>query len=98
LSNYPNINSDITIAPLLDSNSGIYSTMPCDHQYIPHKKNSIYHLQGNVAEWTSVADIAIGGGWYDSKQKILEGIKSLPEGCNAWTGFRNVCVWKKWNR
>ena len=96
LSMYPDIYADIKIAQLLDSTSGIYATTPVDRQYIPHKKNSIYNLLGNVAEWTSADDVAIGGGWYDNKTKIIEGLKSSLKESNAWTGFRNVCVWKKW--
>jgi hypothetical protein len=57
---------------------------------------SIYNLQGNVSEWTSLPNYNIGGGWKNSKEDILNNNTFFLDSTNAWTGFRNICEWKKW--
>ena len=60
-------------------------------------KNQIYHLRGNVSEWTAESGIAVGGSWNDTRERILsDDIFPMNTESNAWTGFRNVCQWKKW--
>lgn len=61
-------------------------------------KNSklLHHLKGNVSEWTQEGNIAVGGSWKDSHKRILESDTFHVFTPNAWTGFRNVCEWKKW--
>ncbi len=60
------------------------------------EKKFIYNLEGNVREWTNEKDVAVGGGWYDSKEAILSKDTFHLETQDAWTGFRNVCEWKEW--
>lgn len=56
----------------------------------------IYNLRGNVGEWLSISNVSAGGGWIDNRTKILEDDTFHISTVNAWTGFRNVCEWKKW--
>lgn len=58
----------------------------------------IYNLRGNVSEWLNEKDVAVGGGWIDSKERILKTDTFVFITPNAWTGFRNVCEWKKWSQ
>lgn len=60
------------------------------------KAQSLYHLRGNVAEWAAEPGIATGGGWVHDKARILGEDTFHVQKTNAWTGFRNVCRWKKW--
>ncbi len=55
-----------------------------------------FHLRGNVNEWLSAPNVAAGGGWKDSRAAILRQDTFHLQGPNAWTGFRNVCEWKRW--
>ncbi len=55
-----------------------------------------FHLRGNVNEWLAEPNIAAGGGWKDSRTAILRQDTFAIEAPNAWTGFRNVCEWKRW--
>jgi formylglycine-generating enzyme required for sulfatase activity len=78
--------------------------IPCnndtDDVVLPVKsfKGPFYNLRGNVSEWTNEKDICIGGGWHDTKERILANDTFYLKGQNSWTGFRNVCEWKKWKR
>jgi hypothetical protein len=58
----------------------------------------IYNLRGNVAEWTAEKNVCAGGGWMDNRAKILHSDTAQLSTANAWTGFRNVCVWRKWKK
>ncbi len=58
-------------------------------------KNYVYHLRGNVSEWTCAKDTCIGGGWKDSKNSIYKQPVIYQEKQNANTGFRCVCSWEK---
>ncbi len=60
------------------------------------KSKLLHHLKGNVSEWTQEENIAVGGGWKDTRQRIMESDTFHVFAPNAWTGFRNVCEWKKW--
>ena len=66
--------------------------LSCDAQ----GKRAILNLRGNVGEWTSTPGITVGGGWNDGCVRIMETDTFHLQGTNAWTGFRNVCEWKKW--
>jgi hypothetical protein len=53
------------------------------------------HLRGNVREWMEEPFTSAGIGWNDNPalvNKQLVFTDTLP---NAWTGFRNVCTWRK---
>jgi hypothetical protein len=58
--------------------------------------NAIYNLRGNVSEWGFEPGIAFGGGWIDTKERIAKSDTFQINTPNAWTGFRNICEWKKW--
>jgi len=66
----------------------------------PKKGSPIYNLLDNVSEWTADSGVCVGGSWHDKKEIVLNVLKqdtfhrTKP---NAWTGFRNVCQWKKWD-
>jgi len=66
--------------------------------YMSERHNPIYHLRGNVAEWTSVKDVNAGGGWKNDSEKMMRQDTLRTIGVNAWTGFRNVCVWRRWGQ
>jgi len=63
----------------------------------PKKGSPIYNLKDNVSEWTSDSGICVGGGWFDKKEIVLKQDTFHRTKPNAWTGFRNVCQWKKWD-
>lgn len=62
----------------------------------PQKGNPIYHLRGNVSEWSAIKNVSFGGGWIHTRDQIVASDTISTTGKNHWTGFRNVCQWKKW--
>ncbi len=80
----PCINGDLSLAPLASVS--------------PYKRRSpkkiIYHVQSNVSEWTSAPYTAAGENWHSTFESDTFTL-SEP---NAWTGFRNVCEWKRWEK
>lgn len=87
----PDIYSGIIPCPKDTFNSLV--TCPVNEGCYPSK---LYNLRGNVSEWTSSEDIAVGGGWLDKRERILQTDTFHTKAPNAWTGFRCVCEWKKW--
>ncbi len=76
-----------------------FDVVPTGHVYVdcPSRKwKGIFHLRGNVAEWASETNIAVGGSWKDHENQVLGADTITLSEQNAWTGFRNVFVWKKW--
>ena len=79
---------------------------------IPKRKEEIYHyrghghlgrktifnLRGNASEWTSEKSICVGGGWKDSKETVLRQDTIYVNYPDEQTGFRNVCILKKWGK
>lgn len=61
-----------------------------------NKFNLIHNTRGNVAEWGAEPNITYGGGWPHNVEYILSKDTVSVTAPNAWTGFRNVCEWKKW--
>jgi len=57
----------------------------------------IHDSRGNVAEWGAEENMTYGGGWPHNVEYVLENDSIKSEGSNAWTGFRNVWEWKKWD-
>ncbi len=56
----------------------------------------IYNIKGNVSEWLDEPYFIAGGSWKDSYQSIMEKDTIFCNSRNNYTGFRNVCRWKKW--
>jgi hypothetical protein len=75
-----------------------YATRPVDFGVSRKTKKMLFHLTGNVAEWSAEPGITMGGGWNDQRDSILSTGLFRVDSANAWTGFRNVLTWKKWDR
>ena len=92
--NSPGYQTDVLpcVGDTMNGNPTRQVDQSCDAQ----TKWGIFNLRGNVGEWTSVPGVSAGGGWHDSSARILESDTFHVQGTNAWTGFRNVCEWKKW--
>lgn len=58
------------------------------------KKPVVFHLQGNVAEFTSDSTIVTGGHWLQSLDTILNQPFQTNKAPNNYTGFRNSCSWQ----
>ncbi|MFH0867620.1 MAG: SUMF1/EgtB/PvdO family nonheme iron enzyme [Bacteroidota bacterium] len=82
------------IIPCINDSFVNYPTVPV----LSFKGSPFYNLRGNVSEWTSEKNVCVGGGWADSKERILANDTFMPKTQNAWTGFRNVCEWKVWGK
>lgn len=57
----------------------------------------LYNIRGNVAEWSSEKDLTFGGGWPHTRSYVFKFDTISSSTPNAWTGFRNVCTWKKFD-
>lgn len=71
-------------------------TVKIDNDCSQKNERIIFNLKGNVSEWLSDSDVAVGGSWKDIDERILLADTFHMSDPNAWTGFRNVCEWKKW--
>lgn len=60
------------------------------------KKQPIYHLRGNVREWSAHSTISVGGSWKDSRPLILSNAVFREPTVNSATGFRNVIELIQW--
>lgn len=59
------------------------------------KSIGLSNVRGNVSEWLDEPNLAAGGSWNDKREDILnQGLREY-DGPNAFTGFRNVGVWVK---
>ncbi len=58
----------------------------------------IHNSRGNVAEWGEETNSTYGGGWQHNVAYILSKDTVSVTEPNAWTGFRNVCEWKYWEK
>lgn len=95
-SNYPDMQVGVNpIKAAKSSESPVIPTRPVSTDCVS-KKQPFYNLRGNVSEWTNENEICVGGGWADTKARTLSKDTFRLENRNAWTGFRNVCDWKKW--
>lgn len=56
----------------------------------------LYGLFGNVAEWLSEDGLTAGGSWNDLDRSQFQNIKKVEVTRDAYTGFRCVARWKKW--
>jgi hypothetical protein len=67
--------------------------------YWPHKKekrSQVYNVRGNVREWTNERTVSFGGGWTDKTDSVAQKQTFISDSVNAWTGFRLVSKWVKW--
>jgi len=65
----------------------------------PDPKNKfklIHDIRGNVAEWGDAPFMTYGGGWPHNVEYVLTNDTISSFTPNAWTGFRNVWSWEKW--
>jgi hypothetical protein len=92
--NFPKFYADII--PCMEVTFKITPTINTNDNYAAKKGNPIFHLRGNVSEWSSTKNITLGGGWFDKRERILQADTFYTDKQNAWTGFRNVCEWKQW--
>ena len=86
------------IVPCRNGTMVFEPTRPVYSDSLAKRKKIIYNLRGNVSEWTSESLICVGGGWKDSKETILKQDTFYVKRPSEQTGFRNVCVWKKWKK
>lgn len=58
------------------------------------KNNPLLHLNDNVAEWLHEKQTATGNNWatHDTIAIVTQRMS------NCYTGFRNVCTWRKWKK
>lgn len=61
------------------------------------RANVLYNVKGSVAEWLDNDNLVVGGSWKDTYQSIMDKDTIFCYSRNNYTGFRNVCRWKKWN-
>ena len=92
LKNHPHIFCDIN--PCKNDTFQI----PLTFIYYPQKWSPLlFHIRGNVAEWLDNQNLISGGSWKDTYQSIMDKDTIFCDSRNNYTGFRNVCRWKKWN-
>lgn len=65
-------------------------------EYIENAKNPD-DIYGNVREWLAEKDQTAGGSWRDSAAQVRQNPIIETKGANAWTGFRCVCEWRRWD-
>ena len=56
----------------------------------------IYNLRGGVSEIGRNHETSFGGGWKDSRERIIKTDTFDFYQPNSNTGFRNVCRWVEW--
>lgn len=68
-----------------------------DHGLDPKNKfNLVQNSRGNGAEWGDAENVTFGGGWAHNVEYVLANDTIPVFEANVWTGFRNVCTWRKW--
>lgn len=60
------------------------------------KKPVIIHLKGNVREMTNIKGVFFGRSFMDSCNTPVYIFRQDSSFVNTYTGFRNMCVYKKW--
>lgn len=91
----PFMHSDIQL-PVSKTFNEMVVTIPIFSGCFSRRGSPLYNLRGNVSEWLSEPGVAAGGGWLDSRERILREDTFHFDQPNAWTGFRNVFEWKEW--
>ena len=73
-------------------------TEKCAGGVSPAKNSLLNNMHDNVSAWATEDGVCLGGGWHDKESIILKQDTFHRNWPNAWTGFRNVCEWKKWTK
>lgn len=61
------------------------------------KMEFITHLQGNVMEFSNKKEMVFGGSFKDNCDNVFSTYFFVADSsANCYTGFRNVCRWRKW--
>lgn len=78
-----------------DSASAFITSIPTLTTRCPScRKDLITHLQGNLREYTSTDGAVFGSSFTDPCSEEWNQIRITYDAANAWTGFRNVCVYE----
>lgn len=64
--------------------------------FFSQNEKSICNLRSNVSEWSAEKNIAFRGGYIYNQYDTSTVDTFYLDKLNGWTGFRNVCEWKKW--
>jgi hypothetical protein len=87
------------ISPCDSNRLQIYPTVDVNTGFTKKKRvDLLLNTRGNVAEWLSEENLTAGGGWAHTLEYILVNDTISSYEPNEWTGFRNVCTWKKYQR
>lgn len=92
---YRDINAGVKLAEVASYEDLV---QPVDLHCGGYKKHYVFHLIGNVAEWTNVPNLSFGGGWLDQLKTLGKHYIAEVSEANAYTGFRCVCRWKDWKQ
>ena len=74
-----------------------FPTRICYNYKSAKKVLNLYNIRGNVSEWAYEENITYGGSWNNSYYEIIQSDIIEIEKQNIYTGFRNICEYKKWN-
>jgi hypothetical protein len=61
------------------------------------KKEIITHLKGNMREMTNVKNLYFEISFIDPCEKKYNKFRIDSSDVNSYTGFRNICTYKKWS-
>lgn len=84
----------LDVHPCDKANKNNPPTRPVAHIENAKNPDDIY---GNVREWLAEKDLTAGGSWRDSTAQVRQNPIIETKGANAWTGFRCVCAWRRWD-
>jgi hypothetical protein len=68
-----------------------------DYVRAPDRCKLLFNLKGDVSEWAQDEGITVGGSWHDPLERINACDTFHVDTPNAWTGFRCVCRWRRWD-
>ncbi|MBS1625891.1 MAG: hypothetical protein JST83_17860 [Bacteroidetes bacterium] len=84
----------LDVHPCDKANKNNPPARPVEHMENAKNPDDIY---GNVREWLAEKDLTAGGGWRDNAAQVRQHPIIETKGSNAWTGFRCVCEWRRWD-
>jgi hypothetical protein len=82
------------------NDSLLYGKDPINSGECKYCRNDfLTHLQGNVMEFTSHEGMGFGGSYKDKCESVFATYFFVVDStANSYTGFRNKCVWKRWEK